>query len=214
MNAAFARFIDPSVTPETDAEIVERRIKAQREAFAKSREEYFERVCPSEYRAYSREKCRHPESHDAVVALIASGKSCIVSGAVGSGKTFAVWHALRDLIMRGVNPMVYSGVAFTARSSEAFSADDRAVDWLDFVYAAATLVIDDWAKEAVTEAQERAFFEIIERRSSNDRQTVLVTSRTARDILDQQRASNRDTGRTADILRRIAQRFQPIKFGV
>lgn len=213
MNVDFSKLIDLSVTPETDEEIVARRLSDQSAAFAKSREEYFARVCPEEYRGYRPEMCRFPASHDAVVSLITSGKSCLVSGAPGSGKTFAVWHALRTLIMRGVNPMFYSGVAFTSRASEAFSADDRSGDWLDYVYSADSLVIDDWAKEAFTEAQERAFFEILERRSSGGRQTVLVTSRTARQILDQQRASNRDTGRTADILRRIAQRFQLVKFG-
>lgn len=213
MNHNFSRFVDPAVTPETDEERTARMLAERKEATRRNREAVFAAVCPAEYAAFNPARCANPRAHAEVVRLVKSGKSCRIVGMTGSGKTFAVWAGLRCLIMRGLNPVVYSGVAFASRSSEAYSADDRAGDWLDSVAGAPVLFIDDWGKEAFTETQERALFEIIERRSAwVGKQTILATNRTASDILRQQREAKKETGRTEDILRRLSQRFEHVQF--
>ena len=198
--------------PETDEEIVMRRLEKSRTDFTAARIEYFNRVCPVHYRVFNRELCSDTVAHDLIVAVMCSGKSCFVVGKVGAGKTFAVWAALGKMIMRGINPAVYSAVTFNARASEAFANVADTEDWLDYVLSTSVLVLDDWAKEAMSDPQERAFFEIIERRTSEAKQTVLVTSRSAKEILQQAVDKNKSGSRMPDIMRRLAQRFEVVRF--
>lgn len=202
------------VEPETDDEIIKRRLESADNAFKASRTEYFLKICPFEYQDFNHELCKNMAAHRGSVETILARKSAIIIGAVGSGKTFAVWDALKTMVYKGINPMLYTGVSFNSKASQTAGSDDGSNDWIEHVYETSLLVIDDWAKEAVTEAQERLFFEVMEKRSAQRRQTVLVTNRTAREIIAQQVRAGRNTSRTEDILRRLVQRFTPIKFGV
>ena len=201
------------VEPETDEEIIARRTLHDDVEFKKARDAYFSAVCPIEYREFNAELCKNMKAHVAVKEAIIGRKSVIVIGRVGTGKTFSVWDGLKTLIYVGLNPMVYTGVSFNSKASASAGSDEGSNDWIERVYDTNLLVIDDWAKEAVTEAQERLFFEVTEKRSAQRRQTVLVTNRTAREIVEQQVKAGRNTSRTEDILRRLVQRFTPIKFG-
>lgn len=205
--------VPADTVPETDEEMIERQLKYAHDAFVRAREDYFERVCPAEYRSFDRSLCEDVSAHDKVVSEISKLRSCIVVGKVGAGKTFAVWQGIKVLIMRGVNPLVCGAVSFNVRASEALKNVEDFRDWLDYVLSCKSLIIDDWAKEPMTDAQERAFFEIVEKRTANGLQVVLVTNRTAAEILEQARKANKNCSRMPDIMRRLSQRFSVVRFG-
>lgn len=133
-----------------------------------------------------------------------------VYGKTGKGKTRTVLLFGRQAIERGRNFKFIRAYEFKEHLANVATSAGREgwKNWFEGIICAGILAVDEVDKIAFTKRFEVEFFELVERRTSDNRPTILISNYAVDKLASRMMVSG------APLLRRIKEFFVPINFDV
>lgn len=104
-----------------------------------------------------------------------------LSGQTGGMKTRLAWRIARDAFDHGYSIRAFTAWSWQSEYQDA-AGDFKAEEWMEKVCWEGLVFVDDIGKLAWTENATSAFFEMIERRTSNGRKILFTSNHTRADV--------------------------------
>lgn len=197
---------------------VEQNRELESAASEEVRSEYYEslwaKVCPGEFNRFDAN--RYPKASQRSLERVrawrhdlpTNPRGMMLHGKSGSGKTVAVWSALRAPLFAGVDIEAFTANRFAVEAARlAGESSERSAKWLHKLKAVTILFIDDIGKREMTEFSEAQLFDVIDHRYANGLPMIFTCEGNSKWLSRFIGESRRD-----GMIRRIVESCQDISF--
>ncbi len=175
---------------------------------AKAREAAFLAICPPEMAETDVARLPSRERFQRVLAWRYGARGLVLHGNTGLGKTRSAWALLRRLsVDEGRRFIWMSSFVFSDKAVQAFRAG-TAEQFINRLSETPILFLDDLGKSKITLRVGEALFEVIDRRTTNRRPTIITTNSVGDGLAS--RFEDAEAGSPA--VRRLRDYFDAISF--
>ena len=193
------------------AEVVTQQTEEQYNMMA--RRKIFTDLCPPLYR--ETDIRRLPAvNYRQIMAWRYDAKGLLLTGASGLGKTRCAWKLIERIICEDKPLMTfkwYDAIQWGSTVSRKFFDVEITEEWLDYLGKVDILFLDDLFKSKMSEAQESAVYDVVERRSANKKPLLITMNATAATIKARMTEAGRSE-RYEAIMRRLVEFTTVINF--